>query len=123
VDDEESLVEAVSSMLERLGYRVTTALNASQALKIFEKYQDSLDLVITDQTMPGLTGIELAKRMLSVRKDLPIILCTGYSEAVSPEKAKSVGISEFVMKPVAKREVAETVRRVLDRSNSQESTD
>ena len=115
VDDEESLVEAVSNILERLGYRVTTALNPSQAWKIFEKDPHSFDLVITDQTMPGLTGIELAKRMLSARKDLPIILFTGYSETVSPEKAKSVGISEFVMKPVVKREVAETVRRVLDK--------
>jgi two-component system, cell cycle sensor histidine kinase and response regulator CckA len=73
--------------------------------------------LITDQVMPDLTGTRLAKRMLAVRQDLPVILFAGYSETVSPEKAKAAGISEFAMKPVIKRELAETVRRALDNRN------
>ena len=75
------------------------------------------DLVITDHTMPQLTGIDLAQRMIEVRKDVPIVLITGHSEAVSREKAKSAGIREFVMKPLFKRQVAETIRAVLDRGS------
>jgi PAS domain S-box-containing protein len=115
VDDEQSILEAASSILKRLGYRVTTALSASQAWNIFEKEQDSFDLVITDQTMPDFTGLDLAKRMLNAREDLPVILFTGYSETVSPEKARAAGINAFAMKPVARKELAQTVRQVLDK--------
>ncbi len=71
--------------------------------------------MITDQTMPDITGLMLARKMLAIRKETPIILCTGYSEAVSAAQAKKAGISEFVMKPVVKQELAEIVRRVLDK--------
>ncbi len=114
VDDEPELVAVVTNTLERLGYHVTSALNGSEAWDMFRKDNYAYDLVITDQIMPDLTGIDLAKRMLEMRKDLPIILFTGYSEAVSPEKAKQAGISEFLMKPVVKKELAEIVRRVLE---------
>jgi FixJ family two-component response regulator len=73
--------------------------------------------------MPDLTGMRLAERMLAVRKDLPVILFTGYTETVSPEKAKAAGIKEFLMKPVLKKKLAETVRRVLDSRNRSESVD
>ncbi len=72
------------------------------------------DVIITDQTMPNMTGVALAKEVLSVRKDMPIILSTGYSESVSPEKAKEIGIREFMMKPVKKKEMAKVIRRVLE---------
>ena len=72
-------------------------------MNTFINHPERFDLVITDQAMPELTGVDLARNMLEVRKDLPIVLITGYSEAVSPEKAKSAGISEFVMKPLVKR--------------------
>ena len=98
---------------ERLGYEVTTALGGPEALEIFLKEPGRFDLVITDQIMPDLTGTELAARMLETRKDLPIILFTGYSEMVSPENAKSADVKEFVMKPIVKKELAETIRRVL----------
>ena len=117
VDDEASIVETASQTLGRLGYDVTFTMSAPEALRMFHEEPYRFDLVITDQTMPHLTGIDLARKMLRSRKDLPIVLMTGYNEAVSPEKAKSAGVSEFVMKPVVKRELAKTVRRVLDHRN------
>jgi CheY-like chemotaxis protein len=113
VDDEPFVVEATSKTLERLGYEVTTAPSGPEALEMFLKEPDRFDLVITDQVMPDLTGMDLAARMLETRKDLPIILFTGFSEMVSPENAKSAGVKEFLMKPIVKKELAETVRRVL----------
>jgi len=86
----------------------------AEALEIFLKEPGRFDLVITDQIMPDLTGMDLVARMLGARKDLPIILFTGYSEMVSAEKAKSAGVKEFIMKPIVKKEIAETIRRVLD---------
>jgi CheY-like chemotaxis protein len=115
VDDEPAIVDMASHMLQRLGYDVTTALDASEAFETFLNEPGRFDLVIMDQTMPGLTGIDLARRMLAVREDLPIILITGYSETVSPEMAKSAGIRQFVMKPLVKRQAAETIRAALDK--------
>ncbi|MGD0231236.1 MAG: PAS domain S-box protein [Syntrophorhabdales bacterium] len=115
VDDEPAVVDMASQMLQRLGYNVTVALSGPDALKTFLDEPDRFDLVITDQTMPDLTGIELARRILEVRQDVPIVLTTGYSETVSPEKAMSAGIKEFVMKPIVKRRIAETIRAVLNR--------
>jgi CheY-like chemotaxis protein len=114
VDDEPAIVEATSRSLGRLGYHVMVEVDSAHALETFLENPGRFDLVITDQTMPGITGINLAEKMLEVRKDLPIILMTGYSEAASPEAAKSAGISELVMKPIVKREMAETIRKVLD---------
>ena len=115
VDDEPSVAEMITEMLKRLGYDVTTAGSGLEGWKKFEDSPHNFDLVITDHVMPGLTGIRLAEMMLELRKELPIILFTGYSETVSPEKAKAVGISAFLMKPVVKKTLAETVRQVLDR--------
>ena len=114
VDDEVSVVNMMRQVLQRLGYKVTTAGGGTEAWDIFRKTPDAFDLVIVDQIMPDLTGMGLAERILTVKPNLPIILFTGYSEAVSPEEAKAAGISEFVMKPIARREAAETIRRVLD---------
>jgi PAS domain S-box-containing protein len=118
VDDEPSVAEMITEMLKRLGYNVTTAGGGLEGWKIFEDSPDNFDLVITDHVMPGLTGIRLAEMMLESRKELPIILFTGYSETVSPEKAKAAGIRAFLMKPVVKKTLAETVRHVLDRVRS-----
>ncbi len=114
VDDEPLIVEMTSQTLRSLGYEVTAVNSGIQALKMFMDQSYRFDVVITDQTMPDITGISIAEKMLEVREDMPIILFTGYSEAVSPEQAKAAGIMEFVMKPVAKREIARIVRRVLD---------
>jgi CheY-like chemotaxis protein len=117
VDDEPGIIEAASQTLERLGYRVTSVRSAPEALRVFTDEPSGFDLVLTDQTMPDLAGIDLARRILQVRKDTPVILFTGYSETVSPDTAKAAGISEFIMKPISKREAAEVIRRVLDSRN------
>jgi signal transduction histidine kinase/ActR/RegA family two-component response regulator len=114
VDDEELLVEMARHMLESLGYHVTVARHPTDAWNLFLEDPSQFDLVITDQTMPGVTGVTLAQKMLGVRKEMPIILCTGYSQMVSADKVKEVGIREFFMKPIVKKELAETIRRVLD---------
>ena len=118
VDDEEMIVEMSRGVLGSLGYRVTIAHDGREAWNLFFEDPSRFDLVITDQTMPDITGITLAQKMLGVRKEMPIILCTGYSELVSAEKAKEAGISWFLMKPVVKKELAEAVRRVLDTQTS-----
>jgi DNA-binding NtrC family response regulator len=114
VTDEELLASAARMMLERLGYEVTAVTSSTEAWHIFLGDPKRFDLVITDQTMPGMTGTMLAQKILRVRKDMPIILYTGHSDTVSPEKAQSLGIRAFSMKPVVRGELARTVRRVLD---------
>ncbi len=114
VDDEPSITEMGKQIIERMGYRVVTETDSVKALKRFEEQPDAFDLVITDQTMPVVTGVELSRRLLSIRPDLPIILCTGYSEVVSPQKAREIGIKEFLSKPIVKADLAATIRRVLD---------
>jgi CheY-like chemotaxis protein len=114
VDDEELLVEMAREMLEGLGYHVTVAANGTEAWNLFRENPSRFDLIITDQTMPDLTGLALAREMLKVRKDMPIILCTGHSEMASAEKAQEIGIRAFLMKPLTRKELAESIRRVLD---------
>jgi PAS domain S-box-containing protein len=114
VDDERALAEIGKQMLERLGYRVTTRRNSLDALSDFISEPYRFDLVITDMTMPHLTGIELARKLLKIRPQLPIILCTGYSEQVSDRKAQAHGIKAFLMKPLQLQELAQKIREVLD---------
>jgi CheY-like chemotaxis protein len=103
-------------MLEELGYRVTARTDSRQALEIFQARPDEFDLVITDQTMPGLTGLDLVARILHIRADTPIILCTGYSSIISVETAKAKGVREFILKPVSQRNLAQTIRKALGRA-------
>ncbi len=114
VDDEKALAEIGSKMLERLGYTVATFTSSTAALETFKSQQDGFDLIITDMAMPDLTGKELATELLKVRPDIPIILCTGYSSMISKENAEEIGIREFCMKPLDWRQLAKTVRKVLD---------
>ena len=114
VDDEESLVEMGEDVLAELGYEVTSRMNGRQALALLKGDPSRFDLVITDQTMPEMTGIELAKEILAIRADMPIIMCTGFSYVVDADKAKAAGIKAFAMKPLTKREIAKTIRKVLD---------
>jgi CheY-like chemotaxis protein len=114
IDDEDILAELGQRRLERLGYTVTALTDATEALEIFSRDPSKLDLVITDQAMPKLTGLHLARKLLKIRPDISIILCTGHSDTVSLEQAKEAGIREFLMKPVTKEELAAVVRRVLD---------
>ncbi|WP_240192173.1 hybrid sensor histidine kinase/response regulator [Desulforhopalus vacuolatus] len=114
VDDEESLGKMSKTMLERIGYHVTVRKSSFEALETFQKQPDQFDLVITDQTMPAMTGSEMSRRMLQIRPDIPIILCTGYSSTISEEKAKSMGIKDFALKPLEKKDIATLIRKVLD---------
>jgi PAS domain S-box-containing protein len=115
VDDEEILAQMARTMLERLHYQVTVRGSSLEALATFENTPDAFDLVITDQTMPGMTGIDMSRRMLQIRPDIPIILCTGYSNLVNEEVARKQGIREFALKPLTKANVAELIRKVLDK--------
>jgi signal transduction histidine kinase/CheY-like chemotaxis protein/HAMP domain-containing protein len=114
VDDEKAMVDAIRPMIERLGYEVTARTSSIEALEAFSANPDRFDLVITDFTMPNLNGMELAKKLYKLRSDIPVILCTGYSELINEEKAKGNGILAFVMKPVVLGEIANAVRKVLD---------
>jgi CheY-like chemotaxis protein len=116
VDDEEQIILSARQMLEALGYDVTSRTNSVEALEVFIRQPDKFDLVITDQAMPNMTGAELAQRLIGIRPETPIILFTGFSEVISEEKAMAIGIREYVMKPVVMRDLAETVRKALDKS-------
>jgi len=114
IDDEDMLVEMGKAMLERLGYEVTICTSSLGALSTFKNNPDQFDAVITDQTMPGMTGLALAKRMLQIRPDIPIILCTGYSNLINEVQAKSYGIKGFALKPITKKDISKLLRVVLD---------
>jgi len=118
VDDEDVIVRVGEGILSRLGYCVTSDTDPESAYKLFSEKPDAFDIVITDQTMPRVTGTALAQKLLALRPDLPIVLLTGYSESVNQESAKSAGIREFLMKPLSKQELAEAVRRALVRKLS-----
>jgi len=113
VDDEQLLAKMGKAMLEGLGYHVTVQHSSIEALETFQNTPDAFDLVITDQTMHGMTGYDLARRMLQIKPDIPIILCTGYSNLVDEESVKSSGIKEFTLKPFTKEAIAKLIRKVL----------
>jgi two-component system cell cycle sensor histidine kinase/response regulator CckA len=114
VDDEPATANVVKTVLERLGYTVETRTNSLEALEVFRSDPYGLDLVITDMTMPQMTGKELARQIMNIRQDVPVILCSGFSEQMDEEKAAKLGIRAFVMKPVVRSELAQIIRKVLD---------
>ena len=114
VDDELALVDLGRQMLERLGYSVESLTSSTEALVLFKTRPDEFDLVITDMTMPNLTGEKLAGELMKIRADVPVILCTGFSEQITEERAKGLGIKEFILKPLLMNKLAGTVRAVLD---------
>ena len=118
VDDEEMLVELGTSILQSLGYSVVSSYSSLEALKIFTDDPKSFDAVITDFTMPYMTGYELAEEFLRIRPDIPIILCTGFSSQISEEQARAVGIRAFVMKPYNMGEIAAVLWMVLHNEQS-----
>jgi|YelNatPaOPRAMG01_1025707.scaffolds.fasta_scaffold02118_3 PAS domain S-box-containing protein len=113
VDDEEWLVDMWKEILESLGYRMTATTRPLEALAIFKKNPQDFDLVIADQTMPQMTGLELAREMLALRPELPVILVTGFSQVVTPEKAKAAGVREFIMKPLSISELTNAISQAL----------
>jgi CheY-like chemotaxis protein len=114
VDDEAAVVDTGKSILEKLGYRVKGHTDPQNALDEFATHMDDFDLVITDMSMPFLTGEELSKRLLKIRPDIPIVLCTGYSDKLDAAKAYELGIKKFLMKPLEMGKLATNIREVLD---------
>ena len=114
VDDEVFQTDMLTHMLGLLGYKVKTCNDGNQALQLFESDPAAFDLVITDMIMPGMTGDELARKILALTPDLPIILATGYSENISEAKAKAMGIRAYALKPLVMDELARLIRNVLD---------
>jgi len=119
VDDEKTLMDLWKRILESLGYTVTAKNSSIEALETFQQAPDTFDMVITDQTMPHMTGYNLAKRILEIKPSANIILCTGYSETVTPEKTEATGIKALIYKPISKKEIAQEIRGVLDKHNHQ----
>jgi CheY-like chemotaxis protein len=115
VDDETELVEVARQQIEGLGYRAAAFGSSVEALNEFRTDPEQFDLIITDYTMPQMTGTELAKEVLAIRPCMPVVLCTGFSENVSAETAEAAGIREFVQKPLSRREMADVIRRALTR--------
>jgi len=118
VDDEPLLAELGKTMLERLGYEVTARTSSAEALAAFRAHPAWFDAVITDQTMPGMTGLEMAGQMLAIRPTVPILLCTGYSSLVSEDKALAMGIKGFALKPLTQKELSTLLRTILDPDSS-----
>jgi PAS domain S-box-containing protein len=114
VDDEESIAKLGHRRLERLGYKLESTTSPIKALALFRSQPDQFDLIITDLTMPKMTGDKLVKEILNIRSDIPIILCTGFSEKIDEKKAKEIGAADYIEKPLDKRDFAFKVRKVLD---------
>ncbi|OVE75722.1 hypothetical protein BVX97_03685 [bacterium E08(2017)] len=114
VDDDPSILEMVARMLETLGYKTMTAKLGEEALEIFKKNTESIDVILTDQVMPGMLGNELAAEVFAVKPDVPVILCTGFSESFAMEQAQAAGVRAFLKKPIIMRDLADAVRDCLD---------
>ena len=116
IDDEPVIMEMGKQILESLGYDVVARNSSIEALELFKEKKDNFDLVITDMTMPHITGEKLAEKLMQIRPDIPVILCTGFSSMIDERKALGIGIRAFITKPVLKREIAEAIREVLDKN-------
>jgi len=109
------LVKMGALVLEKLGYAVESSTDPEKALILFRENPHKFDLVITDMTMPHMTGDQLIEEILHIRKDMPIILCTGFSSKINPEKAKQIGVDCYIEKPLIKKDIAKVIREVLDK--------
>ena len=114
VDDEESILEMEKKLLIRMGYQVTSCVSSIEALEIYRSDPAQYDLVISDMAMPELPGDKLAVELIKIRPDIPILLCSGFSDGLSEEKTASLGIKGFLMKPIMKKDLAQKIREVLD---------
>ncbi|MDB4442141.1 cache domain-containing protein [bacterium] len=121
VDDEDFQADIGKRMLERIGYRVTAKTSSVEAFELFRQSPNEFDLVITDMTMPDMTGDVLARKIIAIRPDIPIIVCTGYSERINPDIVKEIGIRELAMKPVVMKDIAQMVERILSKKADRRS--
>jgi len=117
VDDDEAIVNMMGQMLERLGYQVKISFSPLEAFEMFQSKPDQFDLVITDMTMPQMTGDRFSEKLREVRSDIPVIICTGHSSLIDKEKAGIMGMF-YVMKPIAISGIAKMIRKVLDNTVS-----
>lgn len=115
VDDEPAIIKLASTILKRLGYTVSPYTSSKEAARCFRNDPDGFDLILTDMTMPDMTGLDLVKVIKELRPDIPVVICTGFSDQIDPEKSQSHGISEFIMKPIIRKDLAMAVRNALDR--------
>ena len=118
VDDEPNIITMVNQMLTQLGYQPTLCDRASAAIELFREDPERFRLLLTDQIMPGLTGLELTRELRRIRPDLPVILCTGFSKTVSEEDIADAGVREMLMKPIVLRQLAEAMRKALDEARA-----
>jgi CheY-like chemotaxis protein len=118
VDDEATIAKMGEHILKRLGYSVTIRTSSVEALELFRSRHNDFDLVISDMTMPNMTGDKLAVELMTIRPDIPVILITGYSKNISDEIAMNLGIRAFAYKPILTEELAKTIRKVLDAAPS-----
>ena len=121
IDDEEAILTMEKKLLERLGYQVTSQIISVEALEVFRANSNKFDLVITDMQMPNMSGDKLSAELVKINPDIPVLLCTGYNEAMSEEKAFSMGIKGFLLKPIVLKDLSQKIREVLD-SNKNENT-
>ncbi len=120
VDDEESIVGILEDQLRQLGYSVTSSTSSLEALQVFRQAPAQYDIVITDMTMPEMTGDQLSRELIKIRQDVPIILCSGYSSLMDKDRARELGIKAYVMKPVVKSVLAQKIREVLDEKRDEQ---
>lgn len=114
VDDEYNVQRVVRVALEGLGYTVVTFKRASEAIDMLRKENDSVDLIITDKTMPEMMGFDLADEVIKIRPDIPIIMCTGFLDKNDSTKAEALGIKDIIVKPIKIRQLAYSVRKALE---------
>ena len=117
VDDESGLTSLTKELLDGLGFEVTACDNPAAALEAFRAAPECFDMVVTDMTMPKMTGLDLAREIMKIRPEIGVVLCTGYSEQITPEKVRAAGIRKLMMKPVDIRELAGTIRNILNESD------
>lgn len=101
-------------MIERLGYKVSVRTSSVEALEAFKTNSDQFDMVLSDMSMPNMTGDQLAGEIKKIKPDIPVIICTGFSERINRDNAEAIGVNAFLMKPIVKTDMAKTIRRVLD---------
>jgi two-component system, cell cycle sensor histidine kinase and response regulator CckA len=113
IDDEEIILSSLQRALQRSGYEVITVKDSMEALEIFRRGPDEYDLIITDQTMPQITGVELGKRIMEIRSDIPIILCTGFSDTIGEQEVKDMGFQSLLIKPAGTKELKAAVQQAM----------
>jgi DNA-binding NtrC family response regulator len=116
VDDEDMILSSLKNALKRMGYEVVALKDSQEAYEVFLKAPSGFDLVITDLTMPKLSGIELANKLMDIRPDIPVILCTGFNDVIDEDEAKSMGIRELLLKPASTNELKTAISRALENS-------